>query len=333
MRKTLTINDVYIPFLNAPQRTQIFYGGSSSGKSFFICQRIIIDVIKGRNYLVVRQVGGTLRNSTFNQLQKTIIDMGLKSLFLISGSGMTITYLPNGKQILFSGLDDVEKLKSITPVKGVLTDVFIEEATEIAYESYKQLTKRLRGLTGDEEMDKTSKRIIFAFNPIVKTHWIYKEFFSEWDDTKNLYESDTLLILKTTYRDNHYLTKDDIAALESEKDPYYRAVYLNGEWGVLGKVIFRNWHVEDLSKEIPKFDRIHNGLDFGFSDDPNAFIRVHVDESRRKIYVFDEMYKAGMTNDELIKELKPRLGTQYVTCDSAKCLALNPVICWEPLRA
>lgn len=291
-----------------------------------------MDVIKGRNYLVTRQVGSTLRNSTFNQLQKTIIDMGLKQLFKVSGAGLIITYIPNGRQILFSGLDDVEKLKSITPAVGVLTDVFIEEATEIAYESYKQLTKRLRGLTGDEEMDKTAKRITFAFNPILKTHWIYREFFGGWDDTKNLYETDDLLILKTTYRDNHFLTKDDVAALESEKDPYYRAVYLNGEWGVLGKVIFKNWHTEDLSALIPTFDQIYNGVDFGFAVDPTAIIRCHVDLKHKKLYVFDEFYKVGMTNEEIAEELRKRIGTQYITCDSAEPRTIDE-LCRFGIRA
>lgn len=291
-----------------------------------------MDVIKGRNYLVVRQVGGTLRNSVFNQLQKTIIAMGLKHLFSVSGGNLAITYIPNGRQILFSGLDDAEKLKSITPSVGVLTDVFIEEATEIAYESYKQLTKRLRGLTGDEEMDKQAKRITFAFNPILKTHWIYREFFGDWDDTKSRYETEDLLIVKTTYRDNHFLTKDDVAALEAEKDPYYRAVYLDGQWGVLGKVIFRNWHTEDLSKLIPTFDRIYNGCDFGFQVDPTAIIRCHIDQKRKKIYVFQEFYKVGMTNDEIIEKLKEMIGNEYITCDSAEPRTID-ALCRAGIRA
>lgn len=331
MRKTLEINDAYIPFIDAPQRTQIFYGGSSSGKSFFIAQRVIMDVIKGRNYLIVRNVGSTIRHSVFNQIRKTILAFGLESFFNISGN-LVITYKPNGRQILFSGLDDVEKLKSITPAVGVLTDVWIEEATEVPYEAYKQLTKRLRGVTGDDEMDKLTKRITFSFNPVMQTHWIYKEFFGQWDDSKNLYRTDKLLILKTTYKDNHYLTEDDIAALEDETDPYFYAVYTKGEWGVLGKVIFKNWKMEDLSGKIQTFDRIYNGLDFGFSEDPNAYIKIHVDEARKKIYVLDELYKAGMQNDELIEELRPRIGVQYITCDSAEPKSIDE-LCKAGIRA
>lgn len=311
----LYVNDNYIPFLNADTRTQIFYGGSSSGKSYFLGQRTVIDVIdKGRNYLICRNVARTIRSSVFNQITKTILAMGLGNCFKISQSDMTITCIRNQKQILFAGLDDVEKLKSVTPINGVLTDIWMEEATEISYDAYKQLTKRLRGDTGDN----LAKRIIFSFNPVLQTHWIYKEFFGEWDDSKNFYRDNKLLILKTTYKDNKFLTADDIEALESETDSYFYNVYTLGNWGVLGNLIFKNWRTEDLTKLIPTFDKIYNGLDFGFSVDPNAFVRAHIDNKRKIIYIFDEMYKAGMHDDELAEELKSRLGTQYVTCDCAE---------------
>ena len=165
MAHKLYINDRYIPYINNQKRIQLFYGGSSSGKSYFISQRTIIDVLNGRNYLILRNVASTLRNSVYNQIVKTIVDMGLKSEFQITKSEMAITCLKNRKQILFAGLDDVEKLKSVTPIDGVLTDIWIEEATETKYEDYKQLTKRLRGI----DKEKFTKRIIFTFNPILKT--------------------------------------------------------------------------------------------------------------------------------------------------------------------
>lgn len=330
MKQQILINDAYLPFLDDDTRTQIFFGGSSSGKSFFLAQRCIIDVIKGRNYLIVRNVGSTIRISTYNQIIKTIQAMGLSGFFHISNGGFTITCKTNGKQILFSGLDDVEKLKSVTPSVGILTDIWIEEATEVHYESYKQLTKRLRGV--DDTGGKFPKRITFSFNPVMKTHWIYKEFFAMWDESKNLYREDDLLIRKTTYKDNNFLTNDDIKALEGEKDPYFYEVYTLGNWGVLGKVIFKNWHVEDLSAKIPTFDRIYNGLDFGFADDPNALIRCHLDQKRKKIYIFDELVQAGMHDDELAEVLKQRIGTQYVTCDSAEAKSIAD-LCRKGIRA
>ena len=317
MKKQIVVNKAYLPYLKSTQKIQIFYGGSSSGKSFFLAQRVIMDVLQGRNYLIVRNVGATIRYSVYNQLCKTIIAMGVQHLFKFTGSNFAITCMLNGRQILFSGLDDVEKLKSVTPQVGILTDVWIEEATETKYEDYKQLTKRLRGIEG-EDVAPVPKRITFSFNPVMQTHWIYKEFFGVWDDSKTKYEDDDMLIVKTTYKDNSFLAPDDIKSLENEKDKYFYEVYTLGNWGILGKVIFRNWKVEDLTDRIPHFDKIYNGLDFGFSEDPNAFIKCHVDQARMKIYVYDELYRSGMLNDELARELKPRLNGQYVTCDSGE---------------
>lgn len=307
----IVVNDAYIPFLNDETRIQIFFGGSSSGKSFFLSQRTVLDVLQGRNFLIVRNVAATIRISVYNQIVKTIIEMGLKNEFDIKNGDMTITCKRNGKQILFAGLDDVEKLKSVTPKDGVLTDVWIEEATEIAYEAYKQLTKRLRGKT----KAKVAKRVIFSFNPVLQTHWIYREFFGMWDDSKTLYRGEDLLILKTTYKDNNFLTEDDIKGLENEKDEYYYNVYTLGNWGVLGKVIFKNWRTEDLSDRKHLFDNIYNGLDFGFTN-PSALVRVHVDLDGKKIYVLDEFYKSGLTVEELNEGVGNIIGSEYVTCDS-----------------
>lgn len=296
------VNDAYIPYLNDTTRTQIFFGGSSSGKSFFLAQRVVMDVLKGHNYLIVRNVANTIKRSVYNQIVKTIIDFNLSEVFQMSKSEMAITCKRNNRQILFGGLDDPEKLKSITPIDGVITDIWIEEATETAREAYKQLTKRLRGATPDG----IGKRIIFSFNPILQTHWIYQEFFWNWDDSKNLYKSDDLLILKTTYKDNKFLTDEDIYALEHETDPYFYNVYTLGNWGVLGKVIFKNWRTEDLSDVIPSFDNIYNGIDFGVTD-PNAFIRVHVNEGQKQIFVFNEYKKSNTLIDELAEELNNRI--------------------------
>ena len=145
----------------------------------------------------------------------------LKSEFTITAS-MAIRFC-------FSRLDDPEKIKSITPAKGVITDIWIEEATEIEYSAYIQLTKRLRGRS------KVIKRLMMSFNPILQDHWIYNEFFlNVWDDSKRKYKDDKLSILKTTYKDNRFLTEQDIRALESETDKYFYEVYTLGNWGVQG---------------------------------------------------------------------------------------------------
>lgn len=303
-------NPVYIPYFNKPQFLQIFFGGSSSGKSFFITDKIVVDTLSGVNWLCCRNVGKTIRNSIFNEIMKSISNMGVREYFKVNKTDMVITCTLNDKQILFCGLDDPEKVKSITPQNGVLERIFIEEATEVKREAYMQLKKRLRG------MSNKSKHIIMAFNPILRSHWIYKEFFGGWQDDKTVYEDDKTLIVKTTYKDNVFLTDEDRALLEDESDPYFYNVYTLGNWGVLGNVIFKNWRVEDLSKQIPHFDNLHYGLDVGYTN-PNAFIKVHLDKENKKIYIIDEYYRAGMQDEDLYYTAKEFVKNTYVMVDNA----------------
>ena len=226
-------NEAYIPYFKNNIRTQIYFGGSSAGKTVWLAQRCVIDLLNNdRNYLIIRNTAKTLRSSVFNEINKVISNWDMEKLFSINKTEMTITCI-NGYQIYFRGLDDAEKLKGIIPIKGVITDVWVEEATEIKWEDFKQLKKRLRGRS------KVLKRITLSFNPIMRSHWIFKEFFTNWVEGNFEYHDDKLLILKTTYKDNlKFLEQDDIDELENEQDPYYRDVYTLGNWGVLGDLIF-----------------------------------------------------------------------------------------------
>lgn len=308
-------NDVYYPFLDNLARVQIFYGGSSSGKSVFLSQRAIVDLLNGgRNYLICREVGRTIKHSVFSEVKKVISAWKMLNEFRINESDMTIT-CGNGYQIIFVGLDDIEKLKSITPAVGVITDIWIEEATETSKSTVKQLYKRQRG--GDENIP---KRLTMSFNPIMQNHWIYEEYFGSISltDKQTEYRSDELSILKTWYIHNRFLTTDDVRDLENETDPYFYNVYTLGNWGILGNVIFTNWTVEDLSGMIDQFTNRRNGLDFGFSSDPAALFRSHYDRMRKTIYIFDELYERGLTNDVLAGDLLKIIGDDNIVCDSAE---------------
>jgi phage terminase large subunit len=301
------INKIYIEHVHAQQDIQIFFGGSSSGKSYFLAQRCILDVVQSkRNYLICRKVARTMRKSVYNEIIKTIERFNMAKLFEVNKSDGTITCI-NGNQILFAGLDDTEKIKSITPASGVITDIWIEEATETERNDILQLTKRLRGIS------EVKKRLIMSFNPIFQNHWIYKEYFTHFMDSP--YISDSLLILKTTYKDNAFLTDQDINNLENESDTYYYNVYTLGNWGTLGKVIFTNWKVETI--EIP-FHQFYNGLDFGFSVDPVAFIRCSYDKNKKTLYILDEFEELDFTNDQIADKVKAIIGSEYITCDSAE---------------
>lgn len=317
MQQEIVINDIYEPHLANYSRTQIFYGGSSSGKSWFLSQRCVLDILKGgRNYLVCRQTARTIRGSVYQQIERVIREAGLLDYFTLNKSDALIT-CKNGYQIMFAGLDDVEKIKSMVPAVGVITDIWIEEATETERGDVKDLYKRQRG--GDET---TPKRMTLSFNPILQSHWIYEEHFKSvaWADDQKEYRDESLSILKTTYKDNRFLTKQDHKDLESERDKYRYNVYTLGNWGILGHVIFTNWRVEDLSVTLPEAQRTNHrfGLDFGYSVDPSALWVAHYDKQNRRIYVYDEIYQRGLTNDKLAAEVKAKIGTEYVVCDSAE---------------
>jgi len=258
------INTVYLPYLDNLKRTQIYFGGSSSGKSKFIVgQRTIYNLLKGgRNYLVCRQTKNSVRASVATEIAKVINEWGLQDLFRINKTDGTVTCL-NGYQVQFAGLDDVEKLKSIAFIKGVLTDIIVEEATETEQKSIKQLMRRQRGIV----QDGVKKTITLLFNPIYQGHWIYDTYFAKtgWTHDQTQYDDDRLSILKTTYKNNRYLDDDDIKDLEDETDKYFHDVYTLGNWGVLGDVIFTNWRVEDLSGMRDQFANPRHGLDFGFA--------------------------------------------------------------------
>lgn len=308
-------NTVYFSYLQNMAREQIMYGGSSSGKSRFKAQQAVMDVLRGgRNWLVCRKIGKDNRGSTFVEIKDRVIDeWGLSGRFDIHETTMTIT-ADNGYQILFKGLDDLEKVKSLVPRKGAITDVWVEEATQTERDDINHLKKRQRG--GDPN---TPKRIHLTFNPILQLNWIYQEYFAKvaWADDQTEYDDGRLSILKTWYIHNRFLTPDDIYDLENETNEYFRNVYTFGNWGVLGDVIFTNWEVRDLSDMHNLFVNRRNGLDFGFNN-VSAVASTHYDKRNKTIYVFGELYESGLTNDLLADATTNLVGDDSIVCDSAE---------------
>lgn len=292
-------NDVYVPYLGNRSRYEIFYGGAGSGKSVFVAQRMLVRAMKekGHKTLVVRKVAKTNRHSTFALITGIMHQWNVEPLFKVNKSDMEITCL-NGNQIVFTGLDDVEKLKSIANI----TDIWVEEASEISHDDFKQLDLRLRGKTP------YPLQITLTFNPISALLW-HKAYF--FDNPK-----DNTVILKTTYLDNKFLDdeyKQVINNLQHEDTTYYN-IYGLGEWGVLGNLIYSNWEV--VSDVPASFDEVIWGLDFGFNN-PSALLKIGIKDGN--LYLLEEMYKTGLTNQDLIKELKHRVPTnEAIYADSAE---------------
>ncbi len=232
-------NDVYLPYLENEDRYLIFYGGGSSGKSYFIGQRWLYMLIRPIkcNLLIVRQTGDTNRRSTFPLMKQVISNWNLSQHFKINESDMRIVCKLTGNEVAFAGLDDVEKIKSITFTNGELTHIWVEEATECQEADINQLKVRLRG-------GKSKKQMVLSFNPINIQHWIKRHFI----------DSGLATVCFSTYKDNKFLTDDDRKALEDLQytDEYTYRVYCLGEWGILGKTVFNARAIQDRLKAIPK---------------------------------------------------------------------------------
>ena len=217
------VNPAFWDLMWDHHRYLVLKGGGGSGKSILAGQKLLERVTSepGHRMLVVRKVGRTIRQSCFNQLVNQIAEYYPGMRVKINRTDMVITF-QNGSEILFSGLDDVEKLKSIYNITGE----WIEEASEISESDFNQLDIRLRGET------KYYKQIIITFNPVSITHWLKARFFDKYDERVRIHES--------TYKDNRFLDEEAIRVLESFKDidEYYYQVYCLGMWGVTGKTVF-----------------------------------------------------------------------------------------------
>lgn len=296
--KTQEFNEAYIPYLKNKTRYEIFYGGAGSGKSYFIAQRILLDIMQNKNQkvIVARKVARTNRHSTYALLRSLIYKWKLNKFFRVNKSELEITFV-NGSQIIFSGLDDVEKLKSIANITGI----WVEEASEITEEDFWQLDLRLRGVS-----DKPNW-FVLSFNPISQLSWLKSHFFDK--------PVDNCSILKTTYKDNlRFLDLDYVRVIENliNEDENYHRVYALGEWGSQKGLIYTNWR---LTNEVPKAGTVTYGLDFGFNN-PTALVEIR--EYDGEIYLRELIYQTHLTNAELIDKIKQLNVSGRIYCDSAE---------------
>ena len=299
----IQLNSAYKPARETKARYRVIYGGAGSGKSRFVGQETIINMLIDSNfkYLVVRKTSRSIRESVYAELESLINSYNLHKYFRINKTEMSFECI-NGSKLITSGLDNVEKLKSIQGVNRI----WVEEASEISENDFTQLDLRMRG------KNNLNYQMTVTFNPISELHWLKKKFFDVG--------MQDCFILKTTYKDNSFLDERYIKTLTELKeiDYQYYKIYCLGEWGSLGNLIYNNWEKQDLSKIKDTFDNHFNGLDWGFSDDPTAIIRVHLDSKHKTLYVVDEIYQRELHTDQIANILKDKIGNEYITCDSSE---------------
>lgn len=265
------------------------------------------------NLLVVRKTFRTLKDSCYAQLKWAIHRLGVDAFFICKESPLEITYLPTGQKIYFRGLDDPLKITSITTDTGALCFLWIEEAYEITSEAaFDTLDESIRG----QLPPGLFKQITLTFNPWNEKHWLKRRFFDNPDP-------DTLAIT-TSYLCNEFLDEADRRNFDRmrETNPRRYKVAGLGDWGIVEGLVYENWEekVFDAS-EVSRRLNVQSafGLDFGYTNDPSALWCGLVDTVAREIYVFDEMYKKGMTNEMIYQEVD-RMGysKEKITADCAE---------------
>ena len=277
----------FVPLFKDNSRYQVAWGGAGSGKSHIVARKTLYRTIKEtekpHKFLIVRKVNRTIKRSVFTLFRNLISLWGLYDDFDVNLTDLTITYKSNGAQLMFTGMDDPEKLKSIEGVTGV----WMEEATEFTQEDFEQLDLRLRGET------LYAKQIILTLNPISEQHWIKRVFFDD--------PIDGCFTLKTTYLDNAFIDDDYKMVMENKKktNPRYYSIYALGNWGTAEGLIFNNVEQKAFKLEdVWHLDCVQGG-DFGFTNDPTAFNQTYVDMQNKTIYVYDGFYEKGMSNEDI----------------------------------
>lgn len=309
-------NPVYLPCLDDwDKRYAVFYGGAGSGKSFFIAQCLVYKALKDkRKILVLRKVNRTTATSTFSLLIKTLQQFKIYDLCKINRTNFTVE-LPNGSTFICSGLDDPEKLKSI---EG-LTDAWLEEATEFTVDDFSQVDLRIR------DPKARGQQIYLSFNPVSKANWCYLWFFSDNPEYAEFRKE--VRVVHTTYLDNPHLPEayiNSLLLMKKTNEVYYN-IYALGEFGSLDKLIYNNWQVMDFDSDKIEGTLIC-GLDFGYTNDPTAFVASILNEKEGRVYVFKEWGGTGYLNDAIAEQIrKMGFAKSLIIADSAENKSIDEI--------
>ena len=316
-RKGIHLPDIvgkgYATFWHFKGRYRVVKGSRASKKSKTTALWFIYKMMElpESNLLVIRKTGRTLKDSCFTELKWAVNRLEVSHLWKFKESPLEAEYTPTGQKIYFRGLDDPLKVTSITVDVGVLCWMWIEEAYEVMKESdFDTLDESIRG----ECPEGLFKQITLTFNPWNERHWMKKRFF----DTK---DPDTLA-LTTNYLCNEWLDKADLAVFERmrENNPRRYAVAGLGGWGVVDGLVYERWKEEAFTlSELPKDAQSAFGLDFGYTNDPTALFCGFVSLSEKKLYVWDELYKKGLSNKAIYSEITQMgYAKERITADSAE---------------
>ena len=314
-------------------RYRVCKGSRASKKSKTTALWYIFNMMKYKNanLLVVRKVYRTLKDSCFTELKWAINRLGVSRFWDIKESPLEMTYKPTGQKIYFRGLDDPLKITSIAAEKGSLCWCWIEEAYEItAEDDFNMLDESIRGKLS--ENTNLFKQITLTFNPWNEHHWLKKRFFDtvaaptkSGNITINRKDEKAgVLAITTDYTCNEWLDDTDKALFTQMKQTNpkrYRVAGL-GDWGISEGLIYENWQEQPF--DVAKIKSLNSvqavfGLDFGYTNDPTALFCGLADPAAKTLWVFDELYKRSMSNEEIAKSITEMgFAKEKITADAAE---------------
>lgn len=306
----------YGEFWRCRKRYRVVKGSRASKKSKTTALWIIASMMRypEANTLVVRKVFRTLKDSCYTDLKWAANRLKVMPWWDFKESPLEATYRPTGQKIYFRGLDDPLKIASIAVETGALCFLWLEEAYEVfKEEDFDTLDESIRG----ETPEGLFKQITLTFNPWNERHWLKRRFF----DVK----SDDILALTTNYTCNEWLDEGDLRLFETmkERNPRRYKVAGLGDWGIVEGVIYENWEEKDFTINEARSEhrdlQTVCGLDFGYTNDPSAFIIAFISVEDKVLYVWDEIYKAGLTNPDIVNEITAAgYAKETITADSAE---------------
>lgn len=304
----------YKQFWNFKGRYLVCKGSRASKKSKTTALKLIYRMMepkyKDANTIVFRKTYRTLKDSCFSDLKWAIHRLKVDDFWDAKLSPLEMTYKPTGQKILFRGLDDPLKVTSVSVDKGYLCWAWLEEAYEVMNEDdFNVIDESIRGAIPAP----LYKQWILTLNPWNSKHWINKRFFERKDSD--------ILALTTNYMCNEWLDASDLKLFEDMKknNPRRYRVAGLGDWGIVEGLIYENWHESSFTLDQIKHCQTICGLDFGYTNDPTAFLIGFIDLENKKLYIWDEIYKKGLTNRMIYEEISNAgYAKEKITADSAE---------------
>lgn len=328
----INLNEVvgkgYKDFWYSKHRYRVVKGSKGSKKSKTMALWIIYNIMKHKesNAAVFKKVARTIKKSVFNELQWAIGVLKVNHLWKVNHSEYEFTYKPTNQKIYCLGLDDPTKLGGLVTPTGNICWAWIEEAYELLNEDdFEKVDFLLRG----ELPDGLYYQITLTFNPWSRLHWIRERFFKDEEERNYINDNEEIFAITTTYTVNEFLDEATLRNYERLRKRNVRLfdVIGNGNWGITEGLVFNNFEEREFDIEQIKFhSEIKNvfGLDFGYTNDPSAFVAAGINLTDKRIYIYDEFYKTKLTNDKIVNEINYKgYSKEEIVADSQEAKSID----------